>query len=381
MRADIFRHEMTVPEVLPPTARSWSDVCRYANEGEPQPGPPPEPLPRTQAIPPPPAAAPVQGAALPPTHVTPQPASRAIPPPPPYTPPAQPEAQPPGHADELPHPEVMRAANWRKISKDSFNVVKTTKLAGDRRFFFKKYEIPGEAHVEHAATHIMRMLGFEDVPAARVSNGSHDPLAPGDDPHFLVKGVGGDSLAEVMEPRASPKAQRRAANLKARMLAKNPPEKLANLLTAHWLINASDRHEKNYIVGYNGELHPIDFGASFHELANSAGEVINWEWNQDALVMYGLVRPDQPLDKGFLRGLLEKRGQILEAADRLLPKTDGNWHHYAMHLLRKKFEAIPALLRRENPRLHHLPKDTTPRLSYDQQGHRRPNTWTYTPPA
>src|SRR5262249_29249679 len=104
----------------------------------------------------------------------------------------------------------------------------------------------------------------------------------------------------------------------------NPPSSLAAMRLGNYLVGGDDRHFGNYLVEPEGEVVPIDYGASFYPHPSN-----QWNWGrEDALADPNILPASTPLDMENLERILDNRKAIEEIVNRdVLPHyaPKANW--------------------------------------------------------
>lgn len=276
-------------------------------------------------------------------------------------------------AEPLPtHEElVSQSKNARDLNSSANRVTRHT-LPQGRFVYQKNYRSVNspEPYTEEAVSKAMRRLGFTNVPPSRVNRDANSR------PYVVTAHAPGKELVDVMED-GTPEERERVRKV-------NPESHVGRWLTASWLLNMADRHEKNHLVGADGQIYPIDAGMALHP-EKDRGDA--WSWNHDALLGYGLAKPTTPLDPEFVGHLLKHRPHVEAAVNESLPGElpeghddsghYGRWREAALENLKNRFgqlEGVAARLKNgERLTLADLPTDRTPRLPYNQIGERTKN--------
>ena len=266
-----------------------------------------------------------------------------------------------GERSEQIHPIFQPGAKWEdKDEGYHTNQVSRVKTPDGGDWFVKRpHENPIEAHIEPSARHIMRHLGFAEVPPAEravdPSTGHGYVVSPWVD-------LGGGTLRNQQNPRYYHNDA-----LKQR-LNRYGPQRITNLLTAHWLVHALDRNAGNYGFDAEGKLHPIDYGETFSIMpwhnynANSDMRTTRNTSPHDDHLFHAandndILNFDSPLNKDFLAVLKSKQPMIESTF----------WEDVAPHLppddlmsastaMQEKFSHLDRLLEMPNPRLADLPR-------------------------
>lgn len=357
--------------------RPWAESVRYVGE---------EPLPEGEPSP----SAPTESGTVP---LAPRPwAEAAASPPVPakagQPAPAEPVARP-SPETVLPHPlesadtlpsteQIFDPYTTWKTNPVRFNLneVRSATLPSGLKVWVKwMRHHDAEVQLEHVIATTLRSLGFKNVPrsARRIAHGGERILITEDAP--------GLALSRVMRPQSLMEklpdwlGGGRFRRWQEKIRTQNDPQNLNQWLTASWLFNLADAHGNNHIVRPDGIIQPIDFGKALYPMGGLQDET--WRTNQNALIKFKLVSPHAPLDKDFLRFLLDMQPAIMHRFERDLPREDSSWFRNALRVTRDKFTQIRRLLQEKTPTLADLPKDETPWMSYTEREKKvyRPRGW------
>lgn len=249
------------------------------------------------------------------------------------------------------HPIAHPQAQWTRISGGS-NPIWKVSVGSDRYFVKQPIYNPSDYGVEPTARRILRTLGFNEIPHIETTeHPTKGQLLVGEYAPLTV-------IREIHEDDPDAPEYRRRID----------PQRASRLMTAEWLLHASDRNSGNYGFTGSGQLTPIDYGETFHPLPwldYPDDERLRTRWispvHNDMLRF--LSQPDRPnhdlpIDRNWIRHLLDNRHYIeQEVRNGVLPHF-ADWpeaQQRIMEMLGEKFGDLVALYQKPRPTLRDLP--------------------------
>lgn len=253
----------------------------------------------------------------------------------------------------LPTSEESRSpdATWRPLHDiNSLNAKQgghfySVRYPNGQQYLAKDPANPKESYIEQAASGAMRLMGFRQVPQMAVRPTQHGKVL------MMAHAVGKpffDASPDEME----------------KIQQKNPPEKLAGMLTGMWLLNAADRHRGNYLFHSDGTLYPIDFGAALFPHPESR---TRWDAHRDALLNDRLVHNEQEVPRPALEQMARMRGPVMKHLRESLGGVDAEYMQMAEQEVSNRFAWLEGALKSGQPvRLKDLPEFGSPRKPYQR---------------